>query len=326
MTEKRAVPIGVIGVGHLGQHHAKHLAQIDKAELVGICDVDLKRAEKIAKDSKTQAFAHYQELFGRAEAAVIAVPTPYHYEIGKECLMNGIHCLIEKPLCENAQQAEELIRLARQKNLILQVGHVERFNSAVLAAQKHIKEPRFIEVNRLGPYDPRVSHIGVVLDLMIHDLDIVLSLVQSEIKSLEAFGAKVLTDHEDIAKCRLRFQNGCIVDLSASRISLEQYRKIRIFQPDAYISIDYAKKDLKIYKKKTAKVKSFSDIEILRPSLKTDDALNLELRHFIECVQEGKSPMVSGEHGRDALVLGLEILDQLHLHELPSDISNLGNA
>jgi len=201
------------------------------------------------------------------------------------------------------------------KNLVLQVGHVERFNPAVLAAQKFIHTPKFIEVNRLGPYDPRVSHIGVVLDLMIHDLDLVLSLVKSEVKNLEAFGAKVLTEHEDIVKCRLRFENGCIVDLSASRISLEQYRKIRIFQPDSYISIDYAHKDLKVYRKKTPIVKNFNDIEILKPSLTKEEPLKLELEHFLECIQEGKKPLVSGEHGRDALELGLEILEQLHLHE-----------
>ncbi len=326
MDAKRKISIGVIGVGHLGQHHVRHLSQIPEANLAGVCDMDMKRAEKFGRDCETKAFRDYRELLGHVESVVIAVPTPNHYEIGKDCLESGIHCLIEKPLCDRVEQAEELIRIAQEKNLILQVGHVERFNSAVLAAHPYVREPKFIEVNRLGPFDPRVSHIGVVLDLMIHDLDIVLSLVKSEIKSLEAFGAKVLTDHEDIAKCRLRFHNGCIVDLSASRISLEQYRKIRIFQSDAYLSIDYARKDLKVYRRKTAKVKSFSDIEIIKPSLKKDDALNLELRDFIECVREGKRPLVSGEHGRDALILGLEILDQLHLHELPSDIGPLGNA
>lgn len=327
MTDaKRKVSVGVIGVGHLGQHHVKHLSRLEGAALAGVCDADAKRAEKFAKEYKTQGFGDFKDLLNYCEAVVIAVPTPNHYEIGKACLENGIHCLIEKPLCDRVEQAEELIRIAQEKNLILQVGHIERFNSAVMAAHPYIRNPQFIEVNRLGPYDPRVSHIGVVLDLMIHDLDIVLSLVKSEIKSLEAFGAKVLTDHEDIAKCRLRFHNGCIVDLSASRISLEQYRKIRIFQPDAYLSIDYAHKDLKIYRRKSAKVKSFSDIEIIKPSLKKEDALALELTDFVDCVREGKKPVVSGEHGRDALVLGLEILDQLHLHELPSEFAPLGGA
>ncbi|MBI2118172.1 MAG: Gfo/Idh/MocA family oxidoreductase [Elusimicrobia bacterium] len=309
------LPIAVIGVGHLGQHHARLLSQIKNSALLGVVDIDEKRAQKIAKSIQTQAYREIDPILNTIKAAVISVPTPLHYELGKKCLENGIHCLLEKPLCQSVEEAEKLIKIAVQKNLVLQVGHVERFNPAVLAAQKFIQTPKFIEVNRLGTYDPRVSHIGVVLDLMIHDLDIVLSLVQSEVKNLEAFGAKVLTEHEDIVKCRLRFENGCIVDLSASRISLEQYRKIRIFQPDSYISIDYAHKDLKVYRKKTPIVKNFSDIEILKPSLTKEEPLKLELEHFLECIQEGKKPLVSGEHGRDALELGLEILEQLHLHE-----------
>jgi predicted dehydrogenase len=309
------IPIAVIGVGHLGQHHARILSELPSASLLGIVDVDPKRGEKIAKSCHTQAFTDYHALPNQVKALVIAAPTPLHYQIGKDCLQKGIHCLIEKPLCQNVRHAEELIHIAREKNLVLQVGHVERFNTAVIASHEFIRHPKFIEVNRLGPYDPRVSHIGVVLDLMIHDLDIILSLVQSEVKSLEAFGAKVLTNHEDIVKCRLRFENGCIADLSASRISLEQYRKIRIFQSDAYVSIDYARKDLKIYRKKTPIVKSFSDIEIVRPSLKNEEPLRLELQHFLECIEHGKKPLVSGEHGRDALELGLEILEQLHLHD-----------
>lgn len=306
---------GVVGVGHLGQHHARLLSEMEISSLAGIVDNDPKRAEKIAKSYHTQHFTSLENLFSvGVQAVVIAVPTPYHYEIGKELLSRGIHCLIEKPLCQSVEQAEELIHLAAQKNVILQVGHVERFNPAIIASQKYIRDPKFIEVNRLGPYDPRISHIGVVLDLMIHDLDIVLSLVNSEVVSLEAFGAKVLTEHEDIVKCRLRFQNGCIVDLSASRISLQQYRKIRIFQSDAYISVDYARKDLKIYRKKTKVVSSLSDIETIQPSLKIEEPLRLELQHFLECVHHERKPLVSGEHGRDALELGLEILNQLNLH------------
>jgi predicted dehydrogenase len=318
MSHPQKIRTAVIGVGHLGQHHARLLGTLPDSSLIAVVDNDPKRGDKIAKSSNTEWVDDYRKLFGKIDAAVLAVPTPLHYRIGKDLLEQGIHCLIEKPLCQKIEEAEELIHIAREKNLVLQVGHVERFNPAVIAAQKYIREPKFIEVNRLGPYDPRTSHIGVVLDLMIHDLDIVLSLVQSEVVSLEAFGAKVLTDHEDIVKCRLRFQNGCIVDLSTSRISLEQYRKIRIFQADAYVSVDYARKDLKIYKKNKPVVKSFSDIEIIKPSLKIEEPLKLELEHFLECIHGGKRPLVSGEHGRDALELGLEILEQLHLHELPA--------
>ncbi len=309
------IRIGVAGVGHLGQHHARILSEIPTCTLVGVVDSDKKRAEKIASGIQSTPYQNVEELFGKIDALVLSVPTPLHYEIGKRCLENGIHCLIEKPLSQSVSEAEELISIAKNKNLILQVGHVERFNPAIIAAQKYIHNPKFIEVNRLGSYDPRVAHIGVVLDLMIHDLDIVLSLLQSEVKSVEAFGAKVLSEHEDIVKCRLRFENGCIVDLSASRISLDQYRKIRIFQPDSYLSIDYAKKDLKIYKRKTPVVKSFSDIEILKPALRNEEPLKLELEHFLDCLRHGKKPLVSGVHGRDALELGLEILEQLHLHQ-----------
>lgn len=309
------INVGVIGVGKMGHHHARILSRLKNCKLAGVSDRDEKKAEKSGKEFKVNFFSNYQHLLSEIQAAVIALPTPLHYQIGKECLEAGIHCLIEKPLCEKVEEAEELIQIAQEKNVILQVGHIERFNPAVLAAQEYVKNPKFIEVNRLGPYDPRVSHIGVVLDLMIHDLDIVLYLVNSEVKNLEAFGATVISDHEDIVKCRLRFENGCIVDLSASRVSLEHYRKIRIFQQDAYLSIDYGKKDLKIYRRKAPVIRSFSDIEILQPRLLKEEPLKLELEHFLHCIESGKKPHVSGEHGRDALELGWEILQQLHLHK-----------
>lgn len=313
--ETAQIPVGVIGVGRMGHLHARFLSTLQSSKLAGIADIDAQKSQKAGKEFKTNFYTNYQHLLSKIQAAVIAVPTPLHYPIGKECLERGIHCLIEKPLSEKVEEAEELIQIAQEKNLILQVGHIERFNPAVLKAQEYIAHPKFIEVNRLGPYDSRVSHIGVVLDLMIHDLDIVLYLLNSEVKTLEAFGASVISDHEDIVKCRLRFENGCIVDLSASRVSLEQYRKIRIFQQDAYLSLDYGKKDLKIYRRKTALIRSFSDIEILKPSLVKEEPLKLELEHFLHCIESGKKPHVSGEHGRDALELGLEILQQLHLHK-----------
>jgi len=196
----------------------------------------------------------------------------------------------------------------------VQVGHIERFNPAVLEAAHHIQAPQFIEVNRLGPYDPRVAHIGVVMDLMIHDLDIVLFLVGRPVTRLEAFGAKVLSSHEDIAKVRLHFEGGCIADLSASRISLKKYRRIRIFQKNAYLSLDYAAPQLKVYRKKSEAVKSLSDIQILTPKLSKIDPPALELEHFLRCFREGKTPLVSGEHGRDALQLAREVLANLKIH------------
>jgi predicted dehydrogenase len=201
--------------------------------------------------------------------------------------------------------------------LVLQVGHIERFNPAVVEMAKYVNKPAFIEVSRLGPYDPRVSHVGVVLDLMIHDLDIILSLVKEPIIRLDAIGGRVISPHEDIVKATIYFKNGCRADLSASRVTIKSYRKIRVFQPDSYISLDYSEKSLKIFRKKSPEFKSLSDIEIIRPRLEKADALERELMHFIQCVKEGKKFLVSGEHGRDALELAQEILKNMSLHNAP---------
>lgn len=306
--------IGVIGVGNLGQHHARILKDIPGVELSGIAEVNLKRARDTSRKLEVRCVENYESLFGHIDAAVIAVPTPAHYEVAHAMLSCGIHCMVEKPITNTLEQAEHLVALAAEKNLILQIGHVERFNPAVLRAQEYIDRPRFIEVNRLGPYDPRVAHIGVIMDLMIHDLDIVMSLVHSRLQSVESFGARLLSSHEDIAKVRIRFENGCIADFSASRISLERYRKIRIFQEESYISIDYAAPFLKIYKKKGGVISSLKDLEIIKPKLKKSEPLRNELEHFIGCIRTGKKPAVSGEHARDALELAIEILKNINMN------------
>lgn len=303
--------IGVIGVGSLGQHHARIYSQLTDVELFGVCDVDKKRAEKIAKNFNAKSFFDYKELIGKVDAVSIVVPTPFHYSVAKDFLHSGIHCLVEKPITDNVSHAEELLKIANEKNVILQIGHIERFNTAVVEAQKYIKSPKFIEVQRLGPYDPRVSHIGVVMDLMIHDIDIILTLVNSKIVQMDVIGAKVLSQNEDIANVRLKFENGCVTNISASRVSLDKFRKIRIFQDDSYISLDYAEQSLKIYKKKSDIVTLISDIEVIKPKLKTEEPLKRELEHFINCVKTGKEPLVTGEHGRDALEVALEILNKL---------------
>ncbi|MBQ2219536.1 MAG: Gfo/Idh/MocA family oxidoreductase, partial [Elusimicrobia bacterium] len=304
------IKIAVIGVGSLGQHHARILSTHENAELIGVVDADAKRGESIAKKCNTASFTDVKEVMDKIQAAVISVPTPYHYDIAKQLLQAGIHCLVEKPFTETVEQSTELIRIARDKNLILQVGHVERFNPAIIAATPYVKEPKFIEVNRLGPYDPRTSHIGVVLDLMIHDLDMLLNFVKSKVVSFEAVGAKILSEHEDIAKVRIKFANGCIADVSTSRVTIDKYRKIRIFQKDSYISVDYAGKSLKIYQKKpnVSVVKSLLDIDVIKPKVQTGEPLAYELTHFLKCVIEGKKPLVSGEQGRDALELAHDIL------------------
>ncbi|MFH1540539.1 MAG: Gfo/Idh/MocA family oxidoreductase [Elusimicrobiota bacterium] len=326
--------IGIVGVGSLGQHHARVYSQIPDVEIFGVCDVDKKRVEKIAKNFNTQAFSDYKELIdkinlvrngvsrqdisNKVDAVSIVVPTPLHYIVAKDFLNAGIHCLVEKPITDDVSQAEELLKIANEKNVILQIGHIERFNTAVIEAQKYIKSPKFIEAQRLGPYDPRVAHIGVVMDLMIHDIDIILTLVNSKIVQIDAIGAKILSQNEDIANVRLKFENGCVANISASRVSIDKFRKIRIFQDDAYISLDYAGQSLKIYRKKsdlsggeTSIVTSMSDIEIIKPKLKTEEPLKKELEHFINCVKTGKPPLVTGEHGRDALEVVVEILKKL---------------
>jgi predicted dehydrogenase len=307
--------VAVIGTGRMGQFHLRHLAALPKAELVALVDSDPERARACAKRFHVEALSDPSHLQGRVEAVVIATPTASHYAIVRQMLEAGISCLIEKPIASTPEEASTLIQRADDGGLTLQVGHIERFNPAVIEAVRYIENPIFIEVSRLGPYDPRVAGIGVVMDLMIHDLDIVQFLVGEPVTQVEAFGARVLSQHEDIAKVRLRFANGCIADLSASRISLEKYRRIRVFQKDAYLSIDYAAPHLKIYRKKTDTVKSLSDISILKPRLEKQDPLALELDHFLTCVQEKKTPLVSGRHGQSALELARKVLGCLRVNE-----------
>ena len=320
MEEMKRPRLLVIGGGRLGQHHTRILAGMPSVELVGICDINQKVVAELSRKYQIAGYTDYQIAWDkvRPDAVIIATPTPTHYEIARFFLGNQVHCLVEKPLTTEVQQADELISLSHQGNLILQVGHVERFNSAVLAAEEFIHQPKFIEVNRLGPFSERMDMVGVVLDLMIHDIDIVLHLLRSvnpadRVISLEAIGARVLTETEDIAKVRLKFSSGCWVDLSASRISLEKYRHIRIFQPDSYISIDYAGPALKIYRKKKPRIEKLSDIEIIRPRLPKEEPLAKELQSFVNCLITGQEPLVKGEHGRNALELAQEILRQLNV-------------
>lgn len=309
--------IGVVGTGHLGQHHVKHLVNMAGVEFIGLVDSNPKQAESIAKKFNTDVIDSIETMANYCDGVTIAVPTPDHHRVAKYFLGKGVHCLVEKPLTSDVSQAEELIALAKKKNLVLQVGHIERFNPAVREMTKHVNKPAFIEVSRLGPYDPRVSHVGVVLDLMIHDLDIILSMVNEPIIRLDAIGGKVVSEHEDIVKATLYFQGGCRADLSASRVTLKNYRKIRIFQPDAYLSLDYSERSLKIFKRKGPVFKSLKDIRLLRPRLEKIDPLQKELEHFVNCVENGLPPLVGGEHGRNALELALEILNKMAVHEAP---------
>lgn len=316
MSPDAKIRIAVIGAGRIGTHHARILSKIPDVDLVAVCDTNLWRAQLTAWQSNTVATRDYKDILGRVDAVVVAVPTPHHFEVGMEALGFGLHCLIEKPLAASVEEARQLLAKSEEMKAVLQVGHVERFNPAVLEAIKHIRSPRFITVERLGPYDPRVSHIGVVLDLMIHDLDILLTLVGSKVESLEAVGAHLMSEHEDIANVRVRFMNGCIADLTASRISIQKCRKMRVFQKESYISLDYANSSLKIYRKKSPVIKSLSDVEIISPKLDKTEPLRNEHAHWLECIRHNRKPWPSGERGVEALKLALQISDELQRYEI----------
>lgn len=295
------INLAVIGIGHLGTIHARLYREIETCSLVGVCDIDKQRLIQISQELNVPGFTDYRELFNRAEAVSIAVPTKFHYAIAKEFLNHNIHTLIEKPFTMNLKEADTLIKIAKTKKLILQVGHVERFNSAFSATQKIIRNPKFIECHRLSSFLKRSLDIGVVLDLMIHDIDLVLGLVNSPLKKVEAVGVKVLTQFEDIANARLTFQNGCICNLTASRVSDETMRKVRIFLKHAYISLDYKNEQAFIYKKtKTGISKEALPIEKEQP-------LKKELVSFIDCIIQNKTPVVCGEVARQALGVALDI-------------------
>ncbi|HEA46875.1 MAG TPA: lipid-A-disaccharide synthase [bacterium] len=306
----KPIRVVVIGVGHLGQHHARIYSEMPDVELVGVVDIDEERSKRIAREYKTSAFSEHTQVLKRVDVASIAVPTELHYRISKDFLNAGVHILIEKPMTQTIEEADELLELAKRKNLVLQVGHIERFNPAVSALNRVIKEPRFIECHRLGPFKPRAANIGVVMDLMIHDIDIILSLVNSPVKRIEAVGIPVLSQEEDIANVRITFENGCIANLTASRVTKEETRKIRIFQRDAYLSLDYINQELSIYRREITpdgKVKILSS----RPEIEKVEPLRLELEAFIRAIQRGQEPLVSGKEGREALAIVQEISHQI---------------
>ncbi len=299
----RKVKVGVIGTGYLGILHAKLYQEIDSCSLEGICDINKNRLQEVTQELSVAGFSDYKELFSKVDAVSIAVPTKFHHAIAQEFLKQNIHILVEKPFTTNLKEADSLIKLARKKNLTLQVGHIERFNSAFAAAQKYFKEPYFIECHRLSTFPNRSLDVGVVLDLMIHDIDIILGLVNSPIKRIDAVGVNVLTPFEDIANARISFHNGCVANLTASRISDEAMRKIRIFLKNAYISLDYRNQQAFIYKKESAGIN-----KVAMP-IEKEQPLKKELASFIDCVLNHKEPVVSGEIAREALAVALKIRD-----------------
>jgi predicted dehydrogenase len=314
-----SIRVAVVGVGNLGQHHARVYHDLKEATLVGVVDSSPERAKEIAKKQKTQAFTSLEELFkAGVDAVSVVVPTFLHHEVTKACLEAGCHVLLEKPIASTLEQADDLTRLAREKGKVLQIGHIERFNQAIQALHQLKTVPRFIESHRMGPFVARNLDTGVVLDLMIHDIDIILNLVQSKVVSVEGVGIPVLSPTEDIANARIKFESGCIADLTASRISPEKMRKIRVFQEDAYLSIDYIEQGVELVRKKTGKAPllggmQFGDVYITREKMPIEkgDSLQKEIHDFLECVKTGREPQVTGEHGREALALALEITSQI---------------
>lgn len=299
------IRVGVIGVGHLGSIHAKIYKQIPGCTLVGICDSDPKQLKEVSSSLRIPGYANLSELFGKIDAASVAVPTRLHYKIAEELLTHNIHLLVEKPFTVNLEEADNLIELAKKQNLILQVGHIERFNSAFTATQKIIKNPKFIECHRLSSFPNRSLDVGVVLDIMIHDIDIVLGLVNCPLEKTESVGVNVLTSFEDIANARLTFKNGCVANLTASRISDEIMRKIRIFQEDTYISLDYKNAEALVYRKLKDKITKE------RLPIEKEQPLQKELASFVDCVVNKKEPLVSGPIAREALKVALTIQNQI---------------
>ncbi len=304
--------MGVIGVGYFGQFHAEKYAKIDGAELVGVVDMDAARAREIAERYRTRSFFRYADLFQKVQAVSIAVPTPFHYSIAKECFLEGIDVLLEKPITSTLEEADELVGLAESKGLILQVGHLERFNGALSGLEGRLQHPWFIEFHRLGPFSGRGAEVDVVLDLMVHDLDILLSLMKAKVKQFQAVGFPVLTHTSDIANVRIEFENGCTANLTANRVSEEKVRKTRIFQPDGVLSIDYILQKLSFSKKAVLPGKE-EMLEMVTEEIpvKKTDLLETEIHSFLQSVRNRKEPQVSGTDGRRALELALRIIQKI---------------
>ena len=302
----------VIGTGYLGKFHAEKYASLAGAELVAVVDIDAAAALSIAEKHGAKALTEYRSLLGEVDAVSVVVPTTLHHQVSKDFLNAGAHVLVEKPITVTLEEADELIAIAKEKNRILQVGHLERFNPAVLGLDKEEK-PLFIESHRLSPFNPRANDVSVVLDLMIHDIDIILALVDSEVERIDASGTAVLTQGTDIANARLLFQNGCVANVTASRISMKMERKMRLFRPSSYVSVDFQNRVLT--KHRTGDKEMFPGIpEILTEEsvFATSDALLEEIKHFVACIQSGEKPLVSGEAGRRALATAIKITELLN--------------
>ncbi len=301
---EKKLKVGVVGIGHLGKEHARIYRELPEAEVIGLCDKDGAKKEQ-AKTLDLPFFKNYHDLMGKVDAVSVATPTNTHHAIAKDFLKAGIHTLIEKPMTLSLEQADELIDLSKKQGCSLQVGHIERHNPGYKRIEEIAKNIRFFEIHRLGPFTGRINDCGVVLDLMIHDLDIVMGLVKSEVATFDAVGINVLTPFEDIANVRIKFKNGAVCDLTASRLTPEKQRKIRIFQQDAYISLDYGAQSCKIFRKQGWRITQESiDIQKAEP-------LREELKFFLAGIAAGESQGKPDQAARDALAFAIQIVHEI---------------
>ncbi|MDL1894021.1 Gfo/Idh/MocA family oxidoreductase [Sphingobacteriales bacterium CHB3] len=318
--------IGVVGVGHLGSLHAKMLAEIDDVTLAGVFDTNTTKAESVATEFGTKACSTYAELVGSVDALTVATTTSTHFEVARTALVQGKHVFIEKPITQTTAEADELNRLAKEKGVLIQVGHIERFNAAVLALEKYTIDPLFVESHRLAQFNPRGTDVAVVLDLMIHDIDIILSFVKSPVVRIEANGVAVVSDSVDIANARIQFENGCVANVTASRISQRKMRKMRLFQKDAYLSIDFSEKQAEVFRlvgddEPRAKgammlgqidsAKHKRNIVYELPKVDDVNALKYELELFAKAIRTNTPPPVTGEDGRRALEVAHIIMGKI---------------
>ena len=324
MTDK-SVRVGVVGTGHLGSHHVKHFANINEATLVGIFDINKNRSKEVAKKNNTKSFPSLKALIEKTDAISVVTPTESHAKIALKCINSGKHVFVEKPMTNTISEADALVASATKNNVILQIGHIERLNPALIALKPYNLRPKYIEIQRLAPYQTRGTDIPVVLDLMIHDIDIILSIVKSKVQSIKATGLSILTKSIDIANARIEFENGAVASMTSSRIAQSKIRKVKIFQNKLYSTIDLLLGLTEIYRVNRYtkdKLKSSTNflfeaddrkkiISYIKPTIKKEDALKLELINFIKSAKGTDQPIVNGLEGREALKVAIQIQDTI---------------
>lgn len=308
MPAMKKIKSAVIGAGYLGKFHAEKYASLPDSELIAVVDVNQQAAEEIAQKHQTKALTDYRQLLGQVDAVSIVVPTTLHHQVALDFINHGTHVLVEKPITVTVEEADELIAAAKANNVLLQVGHLERFNPAVMGLDHLPDKPLFIESHRLSPFNPRANDVSVVLDLMIHDIDIILALVDSEIERLDASGTPVLTKGTDIANARIVFKNGCVANVTASRVSMKMERKMRMFRPSCYVSVDFQNRVLTQHQIGDKEMfPGIPDIKTNKSTFENGDALLEEIKSFLQCIKMGEAPLVSGESGKRALQVAIQI-------------------